>query len=37
MLITIPPDAGLAVLRGAVLFGHQPKKITKRGFVSSVT
>jgi molecular chaperone DnaK (HSP70) len=30
MLITIPPDAGLAVLKGAVLFGHQPKKITKR-------
>ena len=30
MLITIPPNAGLAVLRGAVLFGHQPEKITKR-------
>jgi len=30
MLIIIPPDAGLAVLRGAVLFGHQPEKISKR-------
>lgn len=30
MLIIIPPDAGLAVLRGAVLFGHQPQKISKR-------
>lgn len=26
----IPDEAGLAVLRGAVLFGHQPKKISKR-------
>ncbi|XP_076071442.1 heat shock 70 kDa protein 12A-like isoform X1 [Mytilus galloprovincialis] len=28
--IIIPDEAGLAVLRGAVLFGHQPKKIGKR-------
>ncbi|CAG2215188.1 unnamed protein product [Mytilus edulis] len=28
--IIIPDEAGLAVLRGAVLFGHQPKIIGKR-------
>ena len=30
MLITIPPDAELAVLKGAVLLGHHQKKISKR-------
>ncbi|CAG2213167.1 unnamed protein product [Mytilus edulis] len=28
--IIIPDEAGLAVLKGAVLFGHQPNKISKR-------
>ncbi|XP_063414135.1 heat shock 70 kDa protein 12A-like [Mytilus trossulus] len=28
--IIIPDESGLAVLKGAVLFGHQKKKITKR-------
>ncbi|XP_071127599.1 heat shock 70 kDa protein 12A-like [Mytilus edulis] len=28
--IIIPDDAGMAVLKGAVLFGHQPRKISKR-------
>lgn len=28
--VVIPDDAGLAVLKGAVLFGHQPKLIDKR-------
>ena len=28
--IVIPSDAGLAVLKGAVLFGHNPKAITSR-------
>ncbi|CAC5355534.1 unnamed protein product [Mytilus coruscus] len=30
MKIIIPDEAGLAVLRGAVLFGHQPKILGKR-------
>ena len=28
--IIIPSEPGLSVLRGAVLFGHQPEKISKR-------
>lgn len=28
--IIIPDEAGMVVLKGAVLFGHQPKKIVKR-------
>jgi hypothetical protein len=28
--LIIPEDAGLAVLKGAVLFGHQPKIVSRR-------
>lgn len=28
--VIVPRDAGLAVLKGAVLFGHQPKTISAR-------
>ncbi|XP_069131229.1 heat shock 70 kDa protein 12B-like [Argopecten irradians] len=30
--IIVPEEAGLAVLKGAVIFGHEPRKITSRIF-----
>ncbi|XP_052792108.1 heat shock 70 kDa protein 12A-like [Mya arenaria] len=30
LMLVIPPEAGLAVLKGAVIFGHSPQVISQR-------